>query len=523
MGSVIHPFILAVYPVLFLYSHNIGQISTFEVFIPVFISLCFTTVILIVLRWIMSENHKAGLVTSLFLLLFFSYGHLFNIMLPLKQTNRDLVIKHLSISVLGIIVFYLGLRAIIKLVNDKTAKIAGVVNIIAFSLVVMPVIDICEYALDKQLRSSGKRITGNIEQKHVNTEGLHDIYYIILDGYTSVNVLKNIYNYDNSDFLNYLEEKGFYVVPKANSNYAHTQLSLAASLISLHNFQMEELKRIQPHYFRTYKIYKMIKENYAVAFLKSKGYKYVCFSTGWGGTHSMKADVRIYCGMLSEFHKTLFQTTILRVFEPYYMSHNQRKGILKAFSTLAGLHKIKGPKYVFAHILSPHPPFIFDEQGGVYKGESYKREGTSKANNLWMDKEGYVKQVIFINRKIRYMIDELLTKSDILPVIILQGDHGPRATWGSDHSGRFDDMTETMLKERMGILNAYFLPDGGKKHIYSSITPVNTFRFVFDHYFNAGLGLIDDRIYFSTTDDQYKYHDVTDRVRGTKTDSDNSR
>ncbi len=39
---------------------------------------------------------------------------------------------------------------------------------------------------------------------------LTDIYFIVLDGYGRSDVLKEFYEYDNSDFLRGLKEKGFY-------------------------------------------------------------------------------------------------------------------------------------------------------------------------------------------------------------------------------------------------------------------------------------------------------------------------
>ena len=49
------------------------------------------------------------------------------------------------------------------------------------------------------------------------------------------------------------------------------------------------------------------------------------------------------------------------------------------------------------------------------------------------------------------------------------------------------------IRERHAILNAYYLPGDGSKKLYPSISPVNTFRVVFSHYFGADLDLLPDR------------------------------
>jgi hypothetical protein len=65
----------------------------------------------------------------------------------------------------------------------------------------------------------------------------------------------------------------------------------------------------------------------------------------------------------------------------------------------------------------------------------------------------------------------------------------------------------------MAILNAYRLPGDGVEKIYPSITPVNSFRVVFDTYFGTSLGLLEDRALFSLYGKRYHFWDVTKSVR----------
>jgi hypothetical protein len=77
--------------------------------------------------------------------------------------------------------------------------------------------------------------------------------------------------------------------------------------------------------------------------------------------------------------------------------------------------------------------------------------------------------------------------------IVLKVDEGPYA--GGGETWAWDKATDIELREKMGILNAYYLPGITDSHLYESITPVNSFRLVLDHYFGAGLGLLPDRNY----------------------------
>ena len=60
----------------------------------------------------------------------------------------------------------------------------------------------------------------------------------------------------------------------------------------------------------------------------------------------------------------------------------------------------------------------------------------------------------------------------------------------------------------MSILNAYYLPDQNPNLIYEHITPVNSFRLIFNTYFNESFDLLEDRSYYQY-DGRYNFTDVT--------------
>jgi hypothetical protein len=141
--------------------------------------------------------------------------------------------------------------------------------------------------------------------------------------------------------------------------------------------------------------------------------------------------------------------------------------VLQSFDMLASA---PGPKLVFIHVIAPHPPFAFDENGNDIPA------GQVNAKN------GYLKQVKFINRFLLPGLNTLIEKSATPPVILLQGDHGPIVAG--------DESAE------LKILNAYFLPRG-EQALYPTITPVNSFRIVFNTYFGTSFPLLEDVSYYS--------------------------
>ena len=90
----------------------------------------------------------------------------------------------------------------------------------------------------------------------------------------------------------------------------------------------------------------------------------------------------------------------------------------------------------------------------------------------------------FIDSHIVPVVQAIIEKSDVPPVIIIMGDHGP--------SG--DHVTPAM---RMANLNAYYVKETARKDLYESITPVNSFRVVFNNYFGMDMPLLEDISYYA--------------------------
>jgi len=116
----------------------------------------------------------------------------------------------------------------------------------------------------------------------------------------------------------------------------------------------------------------------------------------------------------------------------------------------------------------------------------------------------YRRQIQFVTKRIQRTVDEILAHSSEPPIIILQSDHGP----AQRPLGEFGN-----LDERMSILHASHLPDGGDVLLYPTITPVNTFRIVLKHYFNADLPLLEDKSFYSTYERPFRFVDVTNCIR----------
>jgi hypothetical protein len=166
---------------------------------------------------------------------------------------------------------------------------------------------------------------------------------------------------------------------------------------------------------------------------------------------------------------------------------NKRTRILFTLDQLKHVYNYDGAKFVFAHIISPHRPFIFGPNGEELIPEGEVRDPQEYA-------EGYTAQVTFISDRILSVVKSIIINSETPPIIILQGDHGPSTNYG---------VTD---EQRATILNAYYLPGGGEKLLYPDISPINTFRVILNYYFDANLEILKDVHYYSIDiDDPAEY------------------
>jgi hypothetical protein len=190
-----------------------------------------------------------------------------------------------------------------------------------------------------------------------------------------------------------------------------------------------------------------------------------------------------------------------------YSYQTHREKILNGFSTAKSLSKQEGPKFVFVHILAPHPPFVFDKDGNPVRPDwEYKIfDGREFTGGIDAYVVGYREQILYINHLVLDTIDDINKNSPTPPIIVLQADHGPAALLGTS-------VETSCLKERFPILNAYYLPGDHMDVLYPSITPVNTFRMIFNEYFEIDMGLLPDLNYYSDFHDPYNFTDITRQV-----------
>ncbi|MFQ6112625.1 MAG: sulfatase-like hydrolase/transferase [bacterium] len=488
--------------------------SLSDIVLPVLLVSCFALLLWLPLAAIVKDRNKAGLILTTFFALFYASGHLLNKASGLigAPTNKWLVV---IITFLCLVVFALAAYKTIK-IRTSLYNLTKFLNLFAAFALLIPLTS----ATAGLFRQDYKNITWQPARiASSRLERYPDIYYIILDGYARGDILEELYHYENNQFLDHLVQKGFYVANKSSANYCQTVLSIASSL----NFEyLDDLVKQYGAEFKSRKpVKRMIKNNRVINCLKQYGYKFVTFSSGYSLTEVRNPDKYIRpLWAFDEFQNVLLNITPLPVLSGLfsvstggfqYQSH--RHHLLYKFEHLADPTNMDAPVFVFAHFMAPHPPFVFDEQG---KPSTPGRSFSYSDGSHFMAKakgnrdeyiQNYRKQLIFINKKVLAAVDDIISNSSQPPIIILQSDHGAGSRYDQEN------VNNTYLKERMSILNAYYLPDNGRKQLYDEITPVNTFRVILNHYFGTNYELLKDKSYYSSRSKPYKFIDVTGELK----------
>jgi len=197
------------------------------------------------------------------------------------------------------------------------------------------------------------------------------------------------------------------------------------------------------------------------------------------------------------------------MFENYISGYAHRARILGTFELLRDISTRPESTYTFTHINSPHPPYVFSENGKLATKTKFNLDG-----DVWLEKENYLNQLKYINKEVTKTIDEIQKNSDSKAIIAIYSDHGTASSFYGEEGG-WDNPSDENIKERMGNFSALFLPpsDNVKNEPYNGITPVNFFRLIFNNYFGESNELLPDKNFFSGYTNSQDYFEITDKVQ----------
>jgi hypothetical protein len=493
----LHPLLFAAYAVLFLYSANLEQVLPVDAAAPLARAVVVAAALTAVLALVLRDARKGAIVATALVVAFFAFGHVAGFLAGLGLGEAA------QLGAWGMVVlatFLFAARA-----TSRVPQATAGLNVVAVILVVIAAANILPYEISRAGREPVSQAPPVLARNDAAPG--RDIYFLVFDRYGSADAIERRFNITDNELYGWLRERGFQVPANSHANYRATDFSLAATLnMQLLDNLTREVGRDSDD--RT-AAQEMLREHEVGRFLKSQGYRYYQIASWYGPSRSIAiADENLVYGVASEFESVFRDTTILPAIdrvrgvvsaEPTFRDRH-REGALFGFRQLRRVATAPGPKFVFAHILLPHDPYVFKADGSPVAAAEEK---TAPERQL------YAGQLAFANSQIKEIVGYLLAgPEETRPIVIIEGDEGPLMCQ------RIDCVMSTpeYLRIRLGNLVAMYLP-GVEEVLPDTFTSVNTFRVVLREYFGAELEPLPDRSFtWPDNDHLYDFRDVTDQI-----------
>ena len=508
LQSLSVPILFGLFPVLYLYAQNVQEVPFSFVKLPIVVAVIASLMCFIFLTLITKNHRKASLIASLFWLFFWLYVPVLSFAYRYRPQLEDLdtYIIPLWFIVFGLLVVLIYKSKIQFMVAVKFSFVFGL------TVVLMQIFSITSQQLsasdnvpDSAWENNLNKYLSTVENKTFSPNELQelpDIYYIVPDSYPRSDTLLNYFDFSNHEFDDTLTGLGFKILQDSYSNYNQTSLAVPSALsmsyyTTINSLDSTTLKRLW-------------RKNSTYNFLESGGYRIINNSSYYATSFNEYADKNIECDVSNEFILELLNVSVLKPTPIAKQSQREdrRKDTICTIENIGNSAGLKGPKIVFTHLLPPHPPYLFDENGNDTSEVNLSLTGWTR----WLAKEPYIAQLKYVNQRLLEQVQIILSKSDNA-IIIIQSDHGPLSS--STESYNLSDTRPIVFKERSRNYTAVYLPDYCDKSLmYDSMSNVNTFRVVFNSCFGADFELLEDKIYYSPPNKfDAEFKDITDIVR----------
>jgi hypothetical protein len=452
----------------YVFDFPIALLSTLALLLVAFLTDLLFRVLLI-------ERHKSAIMATFVVFLLCYYFDLYTLIYDYVPGVAHYISSGYNLFLVAL--YHLAailLAQILKLFKKKIAVVSTYLSVVLFLFILL------EFGKAAFHRPFYPQLVSPLRGKEMKTKNdslsKPDIYYIIFDSYTSSRSLRKYWGYKNPlDSL--LPARGFYLAKGSHSNYNGTNYSVASSL----NMAYFDIKSWEQDVRVPQSVLDQLPANSVVAdFLKNQGYEIKAFTLfDFMGIQNFYGIDHNPMRFLNRTFLHLIEVKSGRAhLSPFYVEKQKNLAVIDSLKAMSH-QKVAQPRFVYAHIYLPHPPFFYDERGEVMTDE-YALGAISK--------EKYLSQLKYVNILIADMIEQLLSDTTYKPVIILQGDHGFRFLQG--------EQSHNTPEEGSTILNAYYLPDKDYRTFYDSITPVNSFRLILNNYFGTGLPLLRDTSYY---------------------------
>lgn len=498
----LHPLLLAAFAVLSVYAGNLAEVLPIDLggpSGPLVRAVVGAAAVLGVRALLFRDWRRGALVASALVATFLLFGRL-------AVALGDAVPEVIQLAGWGMLV---GIAVVLAIrIRGSLATATLSLNAFGLMLVGLTLLTIVPYESGRVIASAHHEDAFH-QPIRATRMPERDIYLLVLDRYGSDWAIEHRFGIPGDSLPDWLTAQGFQVYPGARANYRATDFSLA-SMLSMRMLDEYSVTPGRDSGDRTWARSRLERPAVA-AFLRDYGYTYYQLGSWYGPTQTNElADVMLTWNEDTEFEAVLRESTVLPALDRLLgradgegdeYRDDARAAIQFQFRQLQRLASVPARKFVFAHVLLPHPPYVFDAEGAMVVKQTAE---TVPEGDLFRD------QLAYTDAQVRATVEALLAGPDDQdPIVVIMGDEGPFLCRNVDCV----DDSERRLGIRFGALGAYYLPDQPAGFFPDDHSHVNTFRGILAAYFGADLPALPDRSYdWPDNDHIYDFIDVTDRL-----------
>jgi hypothetical protein len=474
-GWIVHPLALTAAYVLNFWIET--GVSPFAVVRALVVALAAMAVVQLLATAVLRDRHRGGLATSAIFVIITGW-----------TPELRLLATVIALAVVAALIWWI-LRS-----GRPLSRVSYILNVFAAILLVGVAVKALGTStlsyLPNDLRQGGglPQSAGELPQA-----APPDIYILLLDGYPGAESQRRLFGTDPQPFESGLRQRGFRLPATSRSNYTLTVLTFVSMFNMKH---LDELPEVRPLLGTPAKeqpvMRHLINDSAAFHLLHDHGYQIVWSASGWEGSAYRQADAFLDDGQLNEFEIALMRATAIAPWANGLgidlIGPQQRSRILAGFEHMRQVARTPSdkPRFVFIHIPSPHPPVVFDAQGGpqpVDQRHPYEWVFAGVQDRATVV-ERYREQLAYLDGLVFKAVDDVIASSSRPPVVIVMSDHGARSRLDADPALRLQETVDNFL--------ASYTP--GRSDLFTgTVTPVNVLPEIFDAYLGTSLPRSDDR------------------------------
>jgi hypothetical protein len=487
-----NPLYLVLLPVFFVlhgFLENFGFISVKDAAL-LCVSYVFLTIAINVFSWFFFRNWtKAAVITVIWMSFFFFFGALHEFLkehAPVRFFSKYSFLLSSFFLVLIVIFIYL------KKIKKPFLKSTMYLNVLFLVYILVDISGIVIKAVNPhEKRLSVYGFARENQYSVCDTCARPDIYFLLMDEYSSSKALRETYKFENN-LDSFLLNEGFSIQENSRSNYNFTAFSMSATLNMSFIDGIENVKAVTADDYATCGI--LVRDNEVIKFLDAHGYEIVNYSVfDLAGNPAMVeqsflplktkliTDRTLFARMNKDIGWLLMTWYPFKLFKRnYILKHRDNNEKFQELVEKSAKEKKAKPRFFYAHFYMPHPPYYYDRHGNPTDNATIYRE--YKYDPMY----SYLDYLMYTNDRIKEMVTTIRT-SNPNAVIILLSDHGYRKRM---------DKTTAEPPHFFENLNAVYFPDQNYSGLYDSITNVNMFRVILNKNFNQHFSLVKDSCIF---------------------------